>query len=209
MTAPPDKTVRVVAPSRRRLALAHAFAGAASQVLARRVSHVGREMHHWRSSAQQIPDPVLRRLALVTQRRARQPRRRGRLRDAGSARHRADVVRAAVAFQATYDYIDTLAEQPSSDPSPTATSCTSRCSPRWTRDRALRLLRARLELPRGQRLHPQHDRHVPQRVDRAALLCVGRTGALRAARRMIAYQSLTQGAAGVRPSDTLAGGRAA
>jgi tetraprenyl-beta-curcumene synthase len=60
---------------------------------------------------------VLRRLALLTQR-----SQRGNLEGAAAFAvlaprvHRARVVRAVVAFQATYDYVDTLAEQPSTDP---------------------------------------------------------------------------------------------
>jgi tetraprenyl-beta-curcumene synthase len=60
---------------------------------------------------------VLRRLALITQR-----RERGNLEGAAAfavlapRSQRARVVRAVVAFQAVYDYIDTLAEQPSEDP---------------------------------------------------------------------------------------------
>jgi tetraprenyl-beta-curcumene synthase len=64
-----------------------------------------------------IPNPVLRRLALMTHR-----DERGNLEGAAafavlaSRECRTDVVRAAVSFQALYDYVDTLAEQPSADP---------------------------------------------------------------------------------------------
>jgi tetraprenyl-beta-curcumene synthase len=60
---------------------------------------------------------VLRRLALITQK-----SEQGNLEGAAAfavlapRAHRARVVRAVVAFQATYDYIDKLAEQPSADP---------------------------------------------------------------------------------------------
>jgi tetraprenyl-beta-curcumene synthase len=78
--------------------------------------HVRRELRRWRSRAERIPDPVLRRLALLTLR-----EERGNLRGAAAfavlapREQRANVVRAVVAFQAIYDYADTLAEQPSTD----------------------------------------------------------------------------------------------
>jgi tetraprenyl-beta-curcumene synthase len=78
--------------------------------------HVRRELRRWRSRAAQIPDPALRHLALLTLR-----EERGNLRGAAAFAvlaprgQRANVVRAVVAFQAIYDYADTLAEQPSAD----------------------------------------------------------------------------------------------
>lgn len=78
---------------------------------------LGRELRHWQDRARAIPDPVLRRLALITQR-----HERGNLEGAAAfavlvpRARRAQVVRAVVAFQAAYDYIDTLAEQPCDDP---------------------------------------------------------------------------------------------
>lgn len=97
--------------------MARAFAGAAGRYWLGVFPHVGREVRHWRRLAGEIPDPVLRRLALVTQR-----AERGNLDGAAAfavlvpRAHRKRVVRAVVAFQATYDYVDTLAEQPSVDP---------------------------------------------------------------------------------------------
>jgi tetraprenyl-beta-curcumene synthase len=107
----------VVATTRSRLARASVFAGAASRYWLGVFPLVGRERRHWHERARQIPDPALRRLALITQR-----TERGNLEGAAAFAvlaphdHRARVVRAVVAFQATYDYIDTLAEQPSADP---------------------------------------------------------------------------------------------
>lgn len=104
-------------PSRSRRVLGQAFAGAAARYWLGVFPQVGRELRHWHECALQIPDPVLRRLALVTQ-----SSERGNLEGAAAfavlapRAQRVQVVRAAVAFQATYDYIDTLAEQPSSDP---------------------------------------------------------------------------------------------
>jgi tetraprenyl-beta-curcumene synthase len=112
-----DKTVLVVASTRSRLALASAFAGAASRYWLGVFPLLGREIRLWRERAQAIPDPALRGLALSTQR-----HERGNLEGAAAfavlvpRAQRARVVRAVVAFQAAYDYVDTLAEQPSVDP---------------------------------------------------------------------------------------------
>jgi tetraprenyl-beta-curcumene synthase len=107
----------VVAAARSQLALASAFAGAASRYWLGIFPLVGRELRHWRERARQIPDPTLRRLALITQ-----DSERGNIEGAAAFAvlvprpHRERVVRAVVAFQTTYDYIDTLSEQPCADP---------------------------------------------------------------------------------------------
>jgi tetraprenyl-beta-curcumene synthase len=75
-----------------------------------------RELVTWRVRAGQIPDPVLRELALQAL------RKRGNM--LGGAlfavlaprRRRSEVVHALVAFQSAYNYLDTLVEQPSADP---------------------------------------------------------------------------------------------
>jgi tetraprenyl-beta-curcumene synthase len=155
---------------------------------------VGRELHHWRRRAQEIPDPVLRRLALITQR-----SERGNLEGAAAfailapRAHRAQVVRAAVAFQATYDYIDTLAEQPSADP--------------VANGHQLHLALLTALAPETD--HPDYYRHNSARHDngymthlidtcRGALLTLPSyesvtQAALRATRRMIVFQSLNHG----------------
>jgi tetraprenyl-beta-curcumene synthase len=75
------------------------------------------EIRHWQRRAREIPDPDLRRLALTTQR-----TEQGNLEGAAAfavlapPTHCPAVVRALVAFQAIYDYVDTLAEQPNADP---------------------------------------------------------------------------------------------
>lgn len=107
----------MAAPIRNRLAVAGGFAGAASRYWLGVFPLVGRELRHWRDRAREIPDPVLRRLALITQ-----SAERGNLEGAAAfavlvpRAHRERVVRALVAFQTIYDYIDTLAEQPNADP---------------------------------------------------------------------------------------------
>jgi tetraprenyl-beta-curcumene synthase len=79
---------------------------------------VCRELRQWLSRAGEIPDPVLRELALEAQR-----SKRGNIEGAAAfaafvpSARRTEVVRALVAFQTAYDYADTLSEQPSSDPS--------------------------------------------------------------------------------------------
>jgi tetraprenyl-beta-curcumene synthase len=108
----------MVASTRRsHLSLASAFAGSASRYWLGVFPLVGRELSHWHERACQIPDPMLRQLALITQR-----VERGNYEGAAAyavlvpRAYRARVVRAVVAFQATYDYVDTLSEQPSADP---------------------------------------------------------------------------------------------
>jgi len=93
------------------------FAGSACRYWLSVFPHVRHELRDWRARAGQIHDPVLRHMALITQR-----VERGNLEGAAAyavlvpRAYRARVVRAVVAFQATYDYVDTLAEQPSCDP---------------------------------------------------------------------------------------------
>jgi tetraprenyl-beta-curcumene synthase len=99
-----------------RLALGAAFAGAARRYWLTVFPRVRRELSHWRERAEEIPDPVLRQLAFDAQ------RKRGNLEGAAAfaaftrRSDRAAVVRAAVAFQSAYDYLDVLAEQPQTDP---------------------------------------------------------------------------------------------
>jgi tetraprenyl-beta-curcumene synthase len=99
-----------------RAALAATFTQAAGRYWLSVYPHVRRELRYWRARAERIPDPALRRLALGTQR-----EEQGNLKGAAAfavlapREQRARVVRAVVAFQAIYDYADTLAEQPSTD----------------------------------------------------------------------------------------------
>lgn len=102
---------------RSRSALARAFTGAASSYWLSTFPLVSKELRHWRQRARQIPDPVLRRLALLTQH-AERGNYEGAAAYAALVPHayRACVVRAVVAFQTAYDYVDTLSEQPNDDP---------------------------------------------------------------------------------------------
>lgn len=79
--------------------------------------HACRELRSWRARAQAIPDPGLRALALATH-----GDKRANLEGAAAFAtfvappRRRDAVRALVAYQATFDYLDNLSEQPSDDP---------------------------------------------------------------------------------------------
>jgi tetraprenyl-beta-curcumene synthase len=187
----------VAGPSGSRLALAHAFAVAATRYWLGVFPHVDRELRHWRERARRIPDPVLRRLALLTQQ-----TERGNLEGAAAfavlapRAHRARVVRATVAFQAAYDYIDTLAEQPSADPVANGH----------------RLHLALLSALDPDTDHPNYHEyhslgHDDGYIRHLADACRGAfaalpsyasvaDSALRAARRMVAYQSLNHGERG-------------
>ena len=104
-------------PRRRRLALAAALARAAILYWTAVFPLVRNDIAHWRRRARSIPDPRLRRLALDTL-----DDERGNLEGAAAfaafvpATTRPHVVRATVAFQAIYDYVDSLVEAPAVDP---------------------------------------------------------------------------------------------
>jgi tetraprenyl-beta-curcumene synthase len=183
------------ASPRRRLALASVFAGAASKYWLGVFPLVGRELQRWRERARQIPDPALRRLALITQQ-----TERGNLEGAGAfavlvpSAQRERVVRAVVAFQTAYDYIDTLAELPNADPVANG------------RQLHLALLTA-LDPDSAHADYYQHatagrdDGYMTNLVDtcRFAFRALPwhasvAEPALRAARRMVTYQSLNHGA---------------
>ncbi len=100
-----------------RAALATSFATAAQRYWLSVFPRTRREVHFWRRHAEQIPDPVLRRHALEAQS-AKSGNVEGATAFAAFAtrRRRTSAIRAQVAFQSAYDYLDTLAEQTSSDP---------------------------------------------------------------------------------------------
>jgi tetraprenyl-beta-curcumene synthase len=98
------------------LALGLVFCSTVARYLTSILPIVTRELAHWRRGARQIPDPVLRKLALQAL------SKRGNMEGAAlfavlapRARRR-ETVRALVAFQTAYNYLDSLAEQPSADP---------------------------------------------------------------------------------------------
>jgi tetraprenyl-beta-curcumene synthase len=104
------------APAIDRLGLAASFTRAAQRYWTGVFPRVRRECRHWREEAGEIPDPVLRALALQAQ------EERGNLEGAAAfaafvpRAHRAAVVRALVSYQSTYNYLDVLAEQPGPNP---------------------------------------------------------------------------------------------
>lgn len=100
----------------RRLAPAGVFAAAALRYWLSVFPRVRRELLRMRSRARAIPDPVLGELASAAL------AKRGNIEGAAAfatfvPRARRDAtVRALVAFQAAYNYVDMLAEQPNGDP---------------------------------------------------------------------------------------------
>jgi tetraprenyl-beta-curcumene synthase len=133
-----------------RIALASDFVMAATHYWLNVFPCICRESRRWRLRAQQIPDPELRRLALEAQH-----VKRGNIE--GSAAfaafapraQRAAVVRAQVAFQSAYDYVDTLAEQPSNNPI----------------GNARQLHRSLLTALDPDALHPDYYAHCPRSSD--------------------------------------------
>jgi tetraprenyl-beta-curcumene synthase len=109
-----------VGPAQRRehgdLAVGLALGATAARYLTSVLPLVRRELRHWRARMLEIPDPVLRALALECM------SKRGNIEGAAlfavlaSRRHRRETVRALVAFQTAYNYLDALGEQPSADP---------------------------------------------------------------------------------------------
>jgi len=101
----------------RRLCVVAAFLDAALRYWLTVFPLVRWQTRRWRRRAAAIPDPVLRKIALDTHR-----AESGNLEGAAAfaafvpLRRRAAVVRASIAFQTTYDYADSLAEQPSRVP---------------------------------------------------------------------------------------------
>jgi tetraprenyl-beta-curcumene synthase len=77
---------------------------------------VGSELRRWRRSASRIRDPRLRRLALAALDKRSNMEGAAAFAVFAGAGNRRDVVRALVAFQAIYNHVDMLAEQPGRDP---------------------------------------------------------------------------------------------
>jgi tetraprenyl-beta-curcumene synthase len=92
------------------------FAATVSSYLLTVLPQVRSELARWRAQALSIPDPMLRRLALDAL------AKRGNLEGAALFAvlaprvRRSTTVRASVAFQSAYNYLDLLAEQPNEDP---------------------------------------------------------------------------------------------
>jgi tetraprenyl-beta-curcumene synthase len=189
----------VATTTRSQLALASAFSGAASRYWLGVFPLVGREVRVWRARAGQIHDPVLRHLALRTQH-----LEHGNYEGAAAyatlvpSAYRAQVVRAVVAFQTTYDYVDTLSEQASVDP--------------VANGRQLHLaLVSALEIGTAQPDYYRHcERHDDGYISNLVQACrdalralpsyaVVAASAVRAASGIVAYQSLNHERAGGPP----------
>jgi tetraprenyl-beta-curcumene synthase len=104
-------------PAGNRAALGTAFVGAAQRYWLSVFPCVCREARNWRLRAGEIPDPVLRKLAFDAQR-AKRENLDGVAAFAAfvAPAHRVSVVRALTAYQTALDYIDTISEQPNTDP---------------------------------------------------------------------------------------------
>ncbi len=100
-----------------RLDSASGFARAAGRYWLSVFPHFSRELRRWQARAHQIEDPVLRRLALDTQRIKRRSLE-GAVAFAAFVPRSAQrpVIAALTAYQVIFDYLDTLTEQPNADP---------------------------------------------------------------------------------------------
>jgi tetraprenyl-beta-curcumene synthase len=97
------------------LAMAAVFAAAAARYWLFVFPRVSSELRHWRRSASRIGDPTLRELALAAL--EKRSNMEGAAALAAFVRFgpRRDAVQALVAFQAIYNHVDMLAEQPGRD----------------------------------------------------------------------------------------------
>jgi tetraprenyl-beta-curcumene synthase len=92
------------------------FARTVTRHLTRVLPAARRELASWRAAAAAIPDPKLRAVALASL------QKRGNIEGAAlfaglaPAASRARAIRALVAYQTAYNYLDALADQPGSDP---------------------------------------------------------------------------------------------
>ena len=102
--------------ARDRLRLTGAFAGAARRYWLDVFPAVRRERRRWRRRAAAIPDPLLRELALQAERDGGNVEGAAALAAFVPRARRGEVVRALVAFQSAYNYLDVLAEQPYAHP---------------------------------------------------------------------------------------------
>jgi tetraprenyl-beta-curcumene synthase len=190
--------------ARRHLALAAAFARAAPVYWLSIFPEVQRQLAHWQTRAAAIPDPGLRRLALATQ-----ADESGNLEGAAAfatfvpSDVRTAVIQAAVAFQAVYDYVDSLVEQPTKDPVANGRALHQALDVALTPGRA----------------HPDYYAHHPQRDDGGYLTSLVdacrtglralpayptvRTSARRAVGRMVEYQTLIHAAGAPEPHTSL------
>ena len=114
-TAPPVRVLDAMGVLDR-LTLTAAFAGAARRYWVDVFPAVRRERSRWRQHAAEIPDPLLRTLALAAEDDGGNVEGAAAFAAFVPRSQRAAVVRGLVAYQSTYNYLDVLTEQPSADP---------------------------------------------------------------------------------------------
>jgi tetraprenyl-beta-curcumene synthase len=102
---------------RRGVALVVSFAGAARRYWLGLFPRVCLERRRRRARALRIPDPLLRRVAIESQRKWGNVEGAAAFATFAPRRHRGAAARATMSLQAAYNYLDMLGEQPSSDPS--------------------------------------------------------------------------------------------
>lgn len=107
---------RLGRPRSEQFQLSRVFAGTVLRYLLTILPQAGRELERWRTQAASIPDPQLRASADEAL------RKRGNVEGAAlfavlvPGAHRRTAVRALVAYQTAYNYLDALSELPSDDP---------------------------------------------------------------------------------------------
>jgi tetraprenyl-beta-curcumene synthase len=114
-TAPPVRVLDAMGVLDR-LRLTGAFAGAARRYWVDVFPAVRHERSRWRKRAAEIPNPLLRTLALAAEDDGGNVEGAAAFAAFVPRTARGAVVRALVAYQSTYNYLDVLAEQPSADP---------------------------------------------------------------------------------------------
>lgn len=114
-TAPPVRVLDAMGVLDR-LRLTGAFAGAARRYWVDVFPAVRRERSRWRQRAAEIPDPLLRTLALAAEDDGGNVEGAAAFAAFVPRSQRGAVVRALVAYQSGYNYLDRLAEQPSAKP---------------------------------------------------------------------------------------------
>ncbi len=177
-----------------RVTLALSFAGAAWRYWLGVFPRVCLERRRRRARALAIPDPLLRRVALESQRKWGNVEGAAAFATFVGRRHRGAAARAMMGLQAAYNYLDALGEQPSSEPAANGR----------------RLHQALLvALDPDDVSHADYYAHCPQREDggylreivescRAALAALPSypavaPAALRAAERIVEFQSCNTG----------------
>jgi tetraprenyl-beta-curcumene synthase len=111
-----SERARDPASASERLEPPYAFAETVTRYLLRVLPVVRSELSCWHSRAQEIPDPILRGHALASLRKQGNIEGAALFATLAPAAHRQGTIRALVAYQSAYNYLDTLSEQPSADP---------------------------------------------------------------------------------------------